>query len=158
LKQVYRIFLAALVGLATCGPAPAYAEEQRSQFSIPQIREFDSPCRSYVGYFKKNKTKLNSDMVHLIQHKLTERALKECPELFIAITGQSNSSETARYGDDLSKRRAVAVESLFIKVGFPEERLIIRWVGDRKAEDQTAIGQELSQKVEIDFWRSKDSP
>lgn len=160
MRPIYWVFLAAFVGL-TCYESASFAGVEGNQvpYNSHQLPpEFDSPCQSHIGYFKKNAAKIDADIAHLIRSTLARGALNECPELFIVITGQSSISETNRVGLDLSKRRAMAIEKLFIKSGVPKERMIVHWIGDKKAEDRTHIGQELSQKVEIDFWRSKDLP
>lgn len=160
MRPTYWVFLAVFIGVTFHG-RPTFAGVKESQIPYglagPGL-EFDTPCQSRIAYFKKNTAKVDPDFVRLIQFTLAKGALKECPELFVAITGQANISETTHYGLALAKRRSLAIERLFIKAGVPKDRLIVRWIDDKGAEDRTDVGQALMQKVEIDFWRSKNFP
>mgnify|MGYP000193869945 CR=1 FL=1 len=150
------LFLVALINSTLF--QPCIAEDMPTAHSTKITTEFETQCQSKVAYFDNNRAKIAPDFVKLIRNELLNGILNECPDLFIVITGHTSASETNRFGLKLSKRRALAVKSLFVRSGVPSDRIVVRWVGGKYATDLTKNGQLLSQKVEIDFWRSKMNP
>ena len=79
--------------------------------------------------------------------------LKEkIPEANIVLAGHTDSSGTEKYNDNLSLRRAKAVESyLKVKHGIPPDRIIVKGYGENApiATNETKEGQARNRRVEL---------
>jgi outer membrane protein OmpA-like peptidoglycan-associated protein len=77
--------------------------------------------------------------------------LQQMPERNVLIEGHTDSSGSDSYNDELSQRRAEAVEDLLIIQGIEPTRVVTRGYGERfpVATNDTAAGRQQNRRVEI---------
>lgn len=77
--------------------------------------------------------------------------LRSMPDRGVLIEGHTDSSGSEAYNDDLSQRRANAVEDLLIVQGVEPTRVVTRGYGERYpvATNDTAAGRQQNRRVEI---------
>jgi outer membrane protein OmpA-like peptidoglycan-associated protein len=77
--------------------------------------------------------------------------LKRHPERSIRITGYTDSTGSAEYNQDLSRRRALAVAYSLQDQGIAAERMEVRGLGEAYpvATNETAAGRQQNRRVEI---------
>jgi outer membrane protein OmpA-like peptidoglycan-associated protein len=78
-------------------------------------------------------------------------ALRQMPDRNVLIEGHTDSSGSDAYNDELSSRRAEAVESQLILQGVDPTRVVTRGYGERYpvATNDTAAGRQQNRRVEI---------
>jgi outer membrane protein OmpA-like peptidoglycan-associated protein len=78
-------------------------------------------------------------------------ALRQMPERNVLIEGHTDSTGSDAYNDDLSQRRADAVEDLLIMQGIEPTRVVTRGYGERLpvATNDTAAGRQQNRRVEV---------
>jgi outer membrane protein OmpA-like peptidoglycan-associated protein len=78
-------------------------------------------------------------------------ALRQMPERNVLIEGHTDSMGSDAYNDDLSQRRADAVEDLLIMQGVEPTRVVTRGYGERLpvATNDTAAGRQQNRRVEV---------
>ena len=78
-------------------------------------------------------------------------ALRQMPERNVLIEGHTDSTGSDAYNDDLSQRRADAVEDLLIMQGVEPTRVVTRGYGERLpvATNDTAAGRQQNRRVEV---------
>ncbi|HMX39844.1 MAG TPA: OmpA family protein [Saprospiraceae bacterium] len=106
--------------------------------------------------FGFDSAKLSPDM----QAKLTEFAqvLKEYKETNILIDGHTDSQGKESYNQDLSYRRAQAVNDFLVRQGVSSTRLGVRGFGETKpvATNDTDAGRKQNRRVEVAIWANDD--
>jgi OOP family OmpA-OmpF porin len=77
--------------------------------------------------------------------------LQQMPERNLLIEGHTDSTGSDSYNDELSQRRADAVEDLLIIQGIEPTRVVTRGYGERfpVATNDTAAGRQQNRRVEI---------
>ena len=77
--------------------------------------------------------------------------LQQMPERNVLIEGHTDSAGSDAYNDELSQRRADAVEDLLIIQGIEPTRVVTRGYGERfpVATNDTAAGRQQNRRVEI---------
>jgi outer membrane protein OmpA-like peptidoglycan-associated protein len=77
--------------------------------------------------------------------------LHQMPERNLLIEGHTDSAGSDAYNDDLSQRRADAVEDLLIIQGIEPTRVVTRGYGERLpvATNDTAAGRQQNRRVEV---------
>jgi outer membrane protein OmpA-like peptidoglycan-associated protein len=89
---------------------------------------------------------------HALLDEIAMVLKEKIPEANIKLAGHTDSTGTEQYNDDLSLRRAKAVESyLTVKHGIPPDRIIARGYGESApvATNQTKEGQARNRRVEL---------
>jgi OmpA-OmpF porin, OOP family len=78
-------------------------------------------------------------------------ALRQMPDRNLLIEGHTDSSGSDAYNDDLSRRRAEAVEGQLLLQGVDPTRIVTRGYGERYpvATNDTAAGRQQNRRVEI---------
>jgi outer membrane protein OmpA-like peptidoglycan-associated protein len=78
-------------------------------------------------------------------------ALHQMPDRNVLIEGHTDSAGSDAYNDDLSQRRADAVEDLLIIQGIEPTRVVTRGYGERfpVTTNDTAAGRQQNRRVEV---------
>lgn len=88
------------------------------------------------------------------------RALKDHPERNVLIEGYTDSVGSASYNQQLSERRAQAVETFLVRQGISRSRLSTRGYGERfpVASNDEAAGRQQNRRVELIILDQGQSP
>lgn len=100
-------------------------------------------------YFATNKDEVNADSRTSLL-KLVD-ILKQYPKTNIVVEGHTDSTGSASYNMDLSRRRSMSVTDFLIKNGIDNSRLITKWYGEEqpKHDNETAEGRAKNRRVEL---------
>ena len=100
-------------------------------------------------YFATNQDQVNADSLTSLL-KLVE-ILKQYPKTNIVVEGHTDSTGSASYNMDLSRRRSMSVTDFLIKNGISSKRLITKWFGEEqpKHTNETAEGRAKNRRVEL---------
>lgn len=100
-------------------------------------------------YFATNQDQVNADSRTSLL-KLVE-ILKQYPKTNIVVEGHTDSTGSASYNMDLSRRRSMSVTDFLIKNGISSKRLITKWFGEEqpKHTNETAEGRAKNRRVEL---------
>lgn len=100
-------------------------------------------------YFATNQDQVNADSRTSLL-KLVE-ILKQYPKTNIFVEGHTDSTGSASYNMDLSRRRSMSVTDFLIKNGISSKRLITKWFGEEqpKHTNETAEGRAKNRRVEL---------
>jgi outer membrane protein OmpA-like peptidoglycan-associated protein len=79
--------------------------------------------------------------------------LNEWPELRLHIAGHTDNRHSSPYSLDLSQRRAEEVRRYLLRVGCPEERLVVTFHGHTQpvADNATTEGRAMNRRVDLRF-------
>jgi outer membrane protein OmpA-like peptidoglycan-associated protein len=99
--------------------------------------------------FRTNKAKLESGGVRIVE-KLAD-FLKQHMKYKVSIEGHTDSTASDGYNQELSERRAEAVQLALIAMGVGSERVMAQGYGESfpVANNGTAAGRRLNRRVEI---------
>lgn len=120
-------------------PAPDKREMDRKNFAFKPV------------YFDFDKDDLKAEYHdYLIR---MGRMVKGHSDIRIKITGHTDAKGSDEYNDNLSARRAKAIEYFFNQQGVPTHRLIFDFKGERApiATNQTDEGRQLNRRVDFEF-------
>ncbi|HEY0261818.1 MAG TPA: OmpA family protein, partial [Chitinophagales bacterium] len=101
-------------------------------------------------YFDADKYYINpSDETTLFD--VAER-LQQNPDAKLVITGNDASTNDRKYNEQLAYNRAVAIENFLVeKYGISRDRFILKYVGEPKAKNATALEKKKSSRADLRF-------
>jgi outer membrane protein OmpA-like peptidoglycan-associated protein len=99
--------------------------------------------------FATNKDNINEESSASLL-KLVD-ILKQYPKTNIVVEGHTDSTGSATYNLDLSKRRSMSVTDFLIRNGIDSSRLISKWFGEEqpKFDNETIDGRAKNRRVEL---------
>jgi OOP family OmpA-OmpF porin len=120
-------------------------------------------CPVKKALFEPGKKKLVLEGVHFAIDKAVltpdsyaildrvAESLKDWPDVRVEVGGHTDSTGTAAYNQDLSRRRAEAVRDYLIKKGIDGSRLEAKGYGETQpvADDGTSAGRAKNRRVEL---------
>ena len=102
-------------------------------------------------YFEFDSDRLQPDAVVLLERVGSALSSEELAVFHFSVEGHTDSVGPLVYNDDLSKRRAAAVEGFLVSFGVPYERLgaVGRGESAPVAPNGTATGRQRNRRVEL---------
>ena len=102
-------------------------------------------------YFEFDSDRLQSDAVVLLERVGGALSAEELAAFHFAVEGHTDSVGPPAYNDDLSKRRAAAVERFLVSFGVPNDRLgaVGRGESAPVAPNGTSTGRQRNRRVEL---------
>ena len=80
--------------------------------------------------------------------------IAEHSDLRIKITGHTDPDGSDAYNNELSKKRAQAIQDFFVKNGLNADKLVIDFKGEKELinpRDQSENGKQLNRRVDFIF-------
>ncbi len=107
------------------------------------------PSRSYLVFFDWDKYDLNARARQIVAE--AAEASHRVADTKIALAGHADSSGTAQYNQDLSRKRAATVAAELVRLGVAPASISVTSYGDTKPLVQTAPGtrEPQNRRVEI---------
>jgi outer membrane protein OmpA-like peptidoglycan-associated protein len=107
------------------------------------------PSRSYLVFFDWDKYDLDARARQIVAE--AAEASRRVADTKIALAGHADSSGTAPYNQDLSRKRAATVAGELVRLGVPAASISVTSYGDTRPLVQTAPGtrEPQNRRVEI---------
>lgn len=161
--------LGAVIGSVVGGASGAYIgsrmdeqakriEEEIPGAEVVRVGEgiavtFDQNSGVYFG--------VNEDFINTDSRKSLDKLIKillDYPKTNLIIEGHTDSSGSATYNMDLSRRRANSVTDYLIKNGIASKRLTTKYFGEEqpKYDNSTAEGRTKNRRVEVAIVASEE--
>lgn len=161
--------LGAVIGSVVGGASGAYIgsrmdeqakriEEEIPGAEVVRVGEgiavtFDQNSGVYFG--------VNEDFINADSRKSLDKLIKillDYPKTNLIIEGHTDSSGSATYNMDLSRRRANSVTDYLIKNGIASKRLTTKYFGEEqpKYDNSTAEGRTKNRRVEVAIVASEE--
>lgn len=102
-------------------------------------------------YFEFDSDRLQPDAVVLLERVGDALSSEDLAAFHFSVEGHTDSVGPPEYNDELSKRRAAAVERFLVSFGVPDERLgaVGRGESTPVAENETSTGRRRNRRVEL---------
>lgn len=125
--------------------ADASAAQTASAPALPQYP------RAYRILFGWNEARLDSSAFDTLRQAANNA--RNGGVTLIEATGHADTSGTNAFNDDISKRRAEAVQHTLMSLGIPADMIDIHWKGERELLVETGDGirEPQNRRVEILF-------
>jgi OmpA-OmpF porin, OOP family len=102
-------------------PAPATAPSLAER-PVPQVP------RSYLVFFGFDRTEITSEAAEIL--RTAAQNFQRTGVARIDVTGHTDRAGPASYNMGLSQRRAEAVRRQLVRLGIPENQIVVRWKGE----------------------------
>jgi len=102
-------------------------------------------------YFEFDSDRLQPDAVILLERVGSALSAEELSGFRFSVEGHTDSVGPTVYNDELSKRRAAAVEQFLVRFGVPDARLSAVGRGESApvAPNDTSMGRQRNRRVEL---------
>ena len=120
--------------------SPYLREKERSDFSFKPI------------YFDYDKYEIKQEYFTFLKSMID--VIAEHSDLRIKITGHTDPDGSDAYNNELSKKRAQAIQDFFVKNGLDADKLVIDFKGEKELinpKDQSENGKQLNRRVDFIF-------
>ena len=108
-------------------------------------------------YFPVNSTQeIKNKAIILYLDELADN-MKKHPGYKVQITGYTDNTGSAKKNEQLGLRRAKRIQSLLLKKGIPQDRIIVKSEGENNpiADNNTPEGRQKNRRVEIIIIQNK---
>jgi len=169
-RSVWLLTTAATLGIAAAGwskdDSPAVTDLTMAEvlsIQIGDIIEALAPARGaridpgapptvrLPVYFEFDSDRLQPDAVILLERVGSALSAEELAAFRFSVEGHTDSVGAPEYNDELSKRRAAAVEQFLVSFGVPGARLsaVGRGESEPVAPNETSTGRQRNRRVEL---------
>lgn len=120
----------------------------------PAQEAFEARKREYDDYFKQvffanNSTKIEPEYTSLISDIVNQ--LNNEPKIDVTIEGFASKTGNAKYNQEISMKRALALKTLLMEKGIPAKRILT----DYKGIDYDVENSEEARRLDIQFYVRK---
>jgi outer membrane protein OmpA-like peptidoglycan-associated protein len=120
--------------------SPHLREKERGDFAFKPI------------YFDYDKFEIKEEYFSFLKSMI--EVISEHSDLRIKITGHTDPDGSDAYNNELSKKRANAIQDFFVKNGLNADKLVIDFKGEKELinpTDQSENGKQLNRRVDFVF-------
>lgn len=119
--------------------SPHLREKERGDFAFKPI------------YFDYDKFEVKEEYFSFLKSMID--VIAEHSDLRIKITGHTDPDGSDAYNEELSKKRAQAIQDFFVKNGLSADKLVIDFKGEKELinHDQSENGKQLNRRVDFIF-------
>lgn len=120
--------------------SPHLREKERGDFAFKPI------------YFDYDKFEIKEEYFSFLKSMI--EVISEHSDLRIKITGHTDPDGSDAYNNELSKKRANAIQDFFVKNGLNVDKLVIDFKGEKELinpTDQSENGKQLNRRVDFVF-------
>jgi len=131
----------------------AFMKDIKSNRKSPHLREKERSDFAFKPiYFDYDKYEIKQEYFTFLKSMI--EVIAEHSDLRIKITGHTDPDGSDAYNNELSKKRAQAIQDFFVKNGLDADKLVIDFKGEKELinpKDQSENGKQLNRRVDFIF-------